>query len=40
MTEVAKCATTNCVNNKDGKYELAEITLDDCYECEQCVLED
>lgn len=40
MAEVAKCATTNCVNNKEGKCELDEITLDDCYECEQSVLED
>jgi len=40
MATVSKCATLDCVNNEDGSCKLEEITLDDCYECEQCVQED
>ena len=35
MASVVKCDTKDCENNEDGKCKLEEITLDDCYECEQ-----
>lgn len=40
MAEVSKCTTTDCINNEEGKCKLEEISLNDFYECEQCVQED